>query len=391
MEVKKALYGRSFIRQRVLELGKDSIYNLTGLVRAFPLDPEDLPSLDSQFSFYTYFSGRAEELAIWHTGGDAREHGAVICNRVTSGMLAIMLALVKRGDRVLSVVPNGRSHPCVQQAVELAGGSFYEVDSVYGAELALREGTWSMVVITPMTPQKYHFPAADVAHTISLAKALGLLVVVDDAHMASRSIFYDEPVSFGLGDIDVTVWSLDKHVPGPRCGVVVAKRELMDSIQTQAFQFGLESQSGHYVAGLRGMEAYDPDKIRKAGHLARELMERLRPKYGEFLYQAGPGVAISAADIGTLVLSSAKDPHTSIIAEEMSVGASFIMLRDHGIVTIPITAYAGAAPTFRLMIHPDGDRLGLNAIERAMEEALEGVADMLQDPDKLRRLILGPD
>ena len=80
-----------------------------------------------------------------------------------------------------------------------------------------------------------------------------------------------------------------------------------------------------------------------------------------------------------------------ITPEEMSVGAYFIMLRDHGIATIPITGYPGAAPTFRLMMHPDRDRLGLNAIERAIEEAIEGVVDILQDPDQVRSLILVPD
>ena len=391
VEAKKALHGRNMIRQRVLARGKDSIYNMTGLVRAFPLDPEDLPSLDSQFSFYAYFGGRAEELAIRHTGGDLREHGAVICNRVTSGMLAIMLAMVKRGDRVVSVVSRGRSHPCVQQAVELAGGSFHEVQGVNALEQALKEGVWNMVVITPMTPQKYHLPAAEVARAISLAKALDLAVVADDAHMASRSPFYDEPVSFGLGDVDVTVWSLDKHVPGPRCAAVVAKQALMDRIQTQVFQYGLEAQSGHYVAGLRGMEAYDPDRVREAGVLARQLMERFRTKYGEYVYQAGPGVAISAEDFGSLVLSSANDQNTTLIAEEMSTTASFIMLRDYGMATIPITGYPGAAPTFRLMMHPDGGRLGLDTVEEATARAIESVAHLLQDPEEVRRLILGPE
>ena len=390
VESQKALHGRNIIRQRVLSLGKESIYNMTGLVRAFPLDPEDLPSLDSQFSFYAYFGGRAEELAIRHTGGDPKEHAAVICNRVTSGVLGIMLAMVKRGDRVLSIVPNGRSHPCVQQSVELAGGHFYEVQGVDALEEALKQGPWSMVVITPMTPQKYHLPAADVARTIAAAKGLDLTVVADDAHMASRSIFYDEPASFGLGDVDITVWSLDKHVPGPRCAAVVAKRELMERIQTQVFQYGLEAQSGHYVAGLRGMEAYDRERVQEAGRLARELMERFRARYGEYVYQAGPGVAMSAQDFGELALSRAQVRETPLIAEEMSVTASFLMLRDHGMVTIPITGYPGAAPTFRLMMHPDGGRLGLDTIEQATEEAIEGVVGLLQRSDEVRELVLGP-
>ena len=45
--------------------------------------------------------------------------------------------------------------------------------------------------------------------------------------------------------------------------------EEMPAIMAQAFQFGLEAQSGHYVAMLRGMEAFDPEPIRQAGGLAR--------------------------------------------------------------------------------------------------------------------------
>ncbi len=63
-EARKSTQGRRLVKERVLALGKDAIFNLTGLVRAFPLDPEDLPSLENQFTFYTHFLGRAEELAL---------------------------------------------------------------------------------------------------------------------------------------------------------------------------------------------------------------------------------------------------------------------------------------------------------------------------------------
>ena len=61
-----------------MALGQDSIYNLTGLVRTFPLQPEDLESLENQFTYYTHFLGRAEATragaacraqmpaAVWH-------------------------------------------------------------------------------------------------------------------------------------------------------------------------------------------------------------------------------------------------------------------------------------------------------------------------------------
>jgi hypothetical protein len=60
------------IRERVMALGQDSIYNLTGLVRTFPLQPQDLESLENQFTYYTHFLGRAEALALRHTGADPR-------------------------------------------------------------------------------------------------------------------------------------------------------------------------------------------------------------------------------------------------------------------------------------------------------------------------------
>ena len=120
-EARKSTQGRRMVRDRILALGKDSIYNLTGLVRAFPLSPEDLPRLENQYAFYTHFLGRAEELAITYTGANPRDFSAVMCNRVTSAMLAIMLGSIQPGDRVLSLVARGRSHPSVQQAVELVG------------------------------------------------------------------------------------------------------------------------------------------------------------------------------------------------------------------------------------------------------------------------------
>ena len=60
-EARKSTQGRRMIRERVMALGKDSIYNLTGLVRTFPLQSQDLEPLENQFTYYTHFLGRAED------------------------------------------------------------------------------------------------------------------------------------------------------------------------------------------------------------------------------------------------------------------------------------------------------------------------------------------
>src|SRR5215471_16119428 len=129
-EARKSTQGRRMIRERVLTLGKDSIYNLTELVRTFPLQPQDLEPLENQFTYYTHFLGRAEELAQRYMGAHPRACSAVLCNRVSAAMLAIMLGTLKPGDRVLSLVAQGRSHPSVQQAVEVMGATFQEVQGL---------------------------------------------------------------------------------------------------------------------------------------------------------------------------------------------------------------------------------------------------------------------
>jgi len=104
-EARKSTQGRRMIRERVMALGKHSIYNLTGLVRTFPLQPQDLEPLENQFTYYTHFLGRAEELALHYTGANPHTCSAVLCNRVSAAMLAIMLGTLKPGDRVLSPCP----------------------------------------------------------------------------------------------------------------------------------------------------------------------------------------------------------------------------------------------------------------------------------------------
>ena len=390
-EARKSTQGRRLIRQRILQSGKDSVYNLTGLVRTFPLSIEDLDNLENQFTYYTHYLGRAEELAMQSMGADAQACSAVLCNRVSAAMVAVMLGTLQRGDRVLSLVGGGRSHPSVQQAVELVGAAFHEVQGLPALEQALQQGRWQMLVITPLTPSMYHVPAAVVARATALARAAGQLVFVDDAHMMSRSVFYEEPVAFGLGEIDVAVWSIDKHVPGPRGAAIVGRRQLMPAIAAQAFQFGLEAQSGHYVGMIRGMERFDPEPIRAAGTLARALFQRLHPRFGERLYQGGPGVSFSADDFSEVVYARAGTRETTLVPAEIAITGCFLFLQYHGAITIPITGYPGAAPTFRLMMHPDGGRFGLERLEAAVEETFDRTAALLQQPAAVRQLLLGEE
>src|SRR5207247_10373356 len=107
------------------------------------------------------------ERAVRDLGANPQAGRAVLGNRVSAAMLAVMLGTLKPGERVLSFVAHGRSHPSVQQAVEVIGATFHEVQGLAALERAMHEGTWRMLAITPLTPSMYHLPAAEVGCAIT--------------------------------------------------------------------------------------------------------------------------------------------------------------------------------------------------------------------------------
>ena len=101
----------------------------------------------------------------------------------------------------------------------------------------------------------------------------------------------------------------------------------MQDITAQVFQCGLEAQSGHYVAMLRGMEAFDPEPIRQAGVLARVLFQRLSAKFGTRLYQGGPGVSFSADAFSEVVYERAGTRQTVLVPAEIAITGCFLLLQ----------------------------------------------------------------
>jgi L-seryl-tRNA(Ser) seleniumtransferase len=387
-EARRMLTGRSRIRDRVARLGSSSVYNLTGLIRAFPVAAADLDQLDSQIGFYANWSTEADDLAVKHMGGVAGRHDAVICNRVSSAMLAIMLALGVQGKSVVSLIAGGRSHPSIGKAVTLCGGRFEEFTGLAEWRAGLEAASDPVLaVITPITPQKFHLPQEEVRRAIDLAKSRGLVVFLDDAHMASRMAFFDEPPALALGEADLAVWSLDKHVDGPRAAAVAGLSDVVNRVRVRAFEYGLEAQSGHWVAALRAMEHFDLGRVREVARMAHPLLARLRTVFGDRAYLAGPGVAVSGEDLLGWALERRGLRGTPVTPNEAASAVSFVMLRGHGLVTIPTIGMPGAAATFRLMVYPDGPRLGLDGYVSAVNDGTAALVEAVADPGRIRALI----
>src|SRR5262249_36110444 len=159
---------------------------------------------------------------------------------------------------------------------------------------------------------------------------------IDDAHMASRVAFFDEPRTFQVGAVDIAVCSADKHVAGPRAGVLVARKDLITLIGSPAYELGLEAQAGQYVGAGNALRDCSPATVKAAGELARRLVLVLAEKYGATrAYLGGPGVSIGGDDVIDIAMERAGSKgKPKLVAVEAAGLVAMEMLAKDGILTI---------------------------------------------------------
>jgi L-seryl-tRNA(Ser) seleniumtransferase len=392
-EVARMLRARHLVGERVREMGQGSIYDLSGMNRGSGIESEDVPHLTSHVPFFERFEGHTEPLALKHMGADASRHGALILNRVSAANFLALTTVLKPGDRVLALAPaGGVTHPSAVRPISMAGANFTEFFSYADLESTWRtEGAPRLLLITPISASKRHMDLADFRRALALPRAPHTLVFVDDAHMASRIGFFEEPPTFQVGDIDLAVCSADKHVAGPRAGVFVGKPELVTQISSRAYELGLEAQAGQYTGVAAALRDFDPKVIKRAGELAKQLVEVLAAQYGATrAYLGGPGVSIAGDD----VLDIAREQRgtrakPALVAVEAAGLVAMEMLEKDGILTIGSVAMPGSAPAMRLMMYPDGPKLGVERIAASLESGISRLAEVLDDADEARAQLLG--
>jgi len=389
-DVRRMLRGRRLIRERAQDVGIDRLYNLTGVTRMFPISEDDRRKLETQISFYAHFSGVAEGVGLAYAGGDAEKHGACFANQVTSGMLGTILTLAPAGSRVVSVVPEGHSHPCIRSAARIAGARHVEVSGLdAGLEELAREHA-DVVAITTITPQKFIFAEESIRRLISAANEADSYVVIDDAHGALRMGCYGQAPVLQLGPVDVAMNSTDKHLLGPRTALLVGDRSVIARVRDTLFELGLPAQFAQYVAAMRALAGYDASAVKAARELAEELYAVVAQKLeSSAIYFAGTGIALSEEELTRVVMRRAGCDTAPLVPMEMSALVSLRMLETTGLMTILVIGMPGASPTLRLMMFPDGERVGVDAVASALDEAVSFAAAHCADLDFCREYLVG--
>lgn len=392
-EVTRMLRARQIVGERVRSKGKDSVYDLSGMNRGSGITNDDVPHLTSHVPFFERFEGKTEPLALKHMGGDPAKHSALILNRVSAANFIALTTLLKPGDRVFALAPaGGVSHPSTVRPIAMAGAELREFHTFADLEQEWHTNPAPrLLLITPISASKRHIPFDEFKQALALPRGSHTLVFVDDAHMASRIAFFDEPRTYQVGDVDLAVCSADKHVAGPRAGVLVGRRDLVTEIGSRAYELGLEAQAGQYAGVGNALKNFDPRAVKQAGALAMHLVEILAQQYGaKRAYLGGPGVSISGDDVLAIALEQhGNGGKPKLVAVEAAGLVAMQMLEQDGILTIGAVAMPGSAPVVRLMMYPDGRRLGVERIVASLECGIGRLSEVIDDVDAAREQLLG--
>lgn len=392
-EVTRMLRARQIVGERVRSKGKDSVYDLSGMNRGSGITNDDVPHLTSHVPFFERFEGKTEPLALQHMGGDPAKHSALILNRVSAANFVALTTILKPGDRVFALAPaGGVSHPSTVRPIAMAGSELSEFHTFADLEQEWRaSGAPRLLLITPISASKRHIPFDEFKKALALPRGPHTLVFVDDAHMASRIAFFEEPRTYEVGDVDLAVCSADKHVAGPRAGVLVGRKDLVTEIGSRAYELGLEAQAGQYVGVGNALRNFDPRAVKQAGELAKHLIEVLARQYGaKRAYLGGPGVSISGDDVLEIAREqSGNGGKPGLVAVEAAGLVAMQMLEQDGILTIGAVSMPGSAPVVRLMMYPDGRRLGIERIVASLESGIGRLSEVIDDIDAAREQLLG--
>jgi L-seryl-tRNA(Ser) seleniumtransferase len=144
------------------------------------------------------------------------------------------------------------------------------------------------------------------------------------------------------------------------------------------------------VGVANALRHFDPEVIRQAGELATGLLEVVQRQYGARVYQGGPGVSISGDDVlGIAMEQTGAKRKPQLVAVEAAGVVAMEMLGQDGILTIGAVSMPGSAPVVRLMMYPDGHKLGVERITASLENAIDKLGEVLADVDAAREKLLG--
>ena len=373
-EVKKRENALSIIKDIVESKGRSSLFDLTGLSGGFIASPSELSLLETYVG-PAIFEDDLQKVGKEHMGGEK----VLPVNRTSSGILATILTLVSKDSNVVHYLAKLPAHPSIPRSCSLVGANYFETDVL--DEFEIPENT-SLVVITGSTMDHKVIDEDEFRKVIEMAHEKDIPVMVDDASGARlRTVVFNQPKACDMG-ADIAITSTDKLMPGPRGGLMAGRKDLIDEIKVKVSQFGLEAQPPAVLAMLNGIKNFDEKNLVDSFTRKDELFELLNEKFDNF--ETTPtGVMISPEG-----LASELNVSHNLSDHDVAFVFSFILLKDHGIITIPAVSMPGASPTIRFDLSTnDAFNLDLNDLYKKIESSFNKLQEVVINEDKCREIV----
>lgn len=375
-EVKKREKALSIIKDIVENKGREFLFDLTGLSGGFIASPSDLSLLETYVG-PAIFEEALQEVGIEHMGGEK----VLPLNRTSSGILATILALVEEDTNVVHYLAQLPAHPSIPRSCKLVGANYFETDVF--EEFSIPDNT-SLVVITGSTMDLKVIDEDEFKSVIEMAHEKGIPVMVDDASGARlRTVVFNQPRACDLG-ADIAITSTDKLMPGPRGGLMAGRKDLIDEIKVKVNQFGLEAQPPAVLAMLNGIKNFNGDNLVKSFERKDEFFDILNEKFSNF-EKTPNGVLISPEGLADEISID-----HNLSDDDLAFVLSFILLKDHGIITIPAVGMPGASATIRFDLSTnDAFNLDLDDLSEKLESSFNKLLNVVSDENKCREIIFG--
>lgn len=373
-EVKKREKALLIIKDIVETKGRNYLFDLTGLSGGFIASPSELSLLETYVG-PAIFEDALQEVGIGHMGGEK----VLPLNRTSSGILATILTLVKKNSNVVHYLAELPAHPSIPRSCKLVGANYFETD-VFD-DFSIPDNT-SLVVVTGSTMDLKVIDEEEFKKVIEMAHEKNILVMVDDASGARlRTVVFNQSKACDLG-ADIAITSTDKLMSGPRGGLMAGRKDLIDKIKIKVNQFGLEAQPPVVLAMLNGIKNFNGDNLIKSFERKDQLFELLSSKFNSF-EKTPNGVLISPDNLSNEV----NIPH-NLSNDDLAFVFSFVLLKEHGIITIPAVGMPGASPTIRFDLSTsDAFNFDLNDLVKKIESSFEKLLEVIQNEEKCREIV----
>ena len=350
-EFRRRTHGLNIVREAFKSGGREKLYNFTGHRRDFLANANDLDhDLAEEWIGTPVIEERFDQFAQVHFGAN-KGAGVALFNRSAAGIVSTILSIASKEDRILAIAPNARTHPSIRRGASLAGAELVELNPDKGLKQSHFKGS-VMTILTRVTSELDILSPNQVQLVIGMAKEAGSIVFVDDAYGARVGpALLKHKKTLALG-VDFGITSCDKAgLCGPRAGLMVGRKDLVDRAVARASELGLEARGPLILGVLRSLELYKPETLRGDSIVAREIAQGLKERFGpEYVHDLCMGPTISEEDIMTIALDGKNDCAVdyNLVPAEASCILGMLLLEDHGIITSNVAERPGARVSLRL-------------------------------------------